>query len=62
MDGRPLDRCVYRSASRTARVGLLGTYDQNIFDTGARTAIAGDPEASIPCFRIIHEDTKIIKK
>ena len=45
-----------------ARSMLLGTYDQNIFDAGARTAIAGDPEASIPCFRIIHEDTKIIKK
>jgi len=45
-----------------ARSMLLGTYDQNIFDQGAHTALAGDPEASIPCFRIVHEDTKILKK
>jgi hypothetical protein len=45
-----------------ARSMLLGTYDRNIFDQGARTALAGDPEAAIPCFRIIHEDTKIVKK
>ncbi|WP_128912130.1 hypothetical protein [Granulicella sibirica] len=36
--------------------------DAYVYDGSARTTLAADPSALIPCYKIVHTQTKLIKK
>jgi hypothetical protein len=36
--------------------------DAYVYDGSARTTLAADPSAMIPCYKIVHRQTKLVKK
>ena len=42
---------------------LVATRDENIYDAATRTSLADLPaNASVPCYKVVHEATRLIKK
>ncbi len=42
---------------------LVATRDENIFDATTRSTLAAQPEDSVvPCYKVVHEATRLIKK
>ncbi len=42
---------------------LIATRDENIFDAGTRATLSNLPaDAPVPCYKVLHEATRLIKK
>ena len=41
---------------------MVATREANIFDASVRTALSGQPDEVLPCFRVAHDATRLAKK
>lgn len=40
---------------------FLGPTDYDVFDAASRSALSANPDAVLPCYRVVHDQTKLAK-